>query len=157
MLVSSLLRPCTVIVPVYNSFPEATACLASVLAETEGPYRLLVIDDASPEGLLADFLPDAIRSDPRVSLSRNPKNLGFVKTCNEGLRRAGRDDVVLLNSDTEVTAGWLGRLRQAAASSPRVGTVTPFTNNGEICSLPRPFVDNRLPPGYTLGELAALV
>jgi GT2 family glycosyltransferase/glycosyltransferase involved in cell wall biosynthesis len=151
------MRPCTVIVPVYNSFPEALACIRSVLAQTAGEYRLLVFDDASPEGRLAQFLPDEVRRDPHLTLVRNDRNLGFVKTCNEAMRQAGQDDVVLLNSDTEVTAGWLERLRAAAYSDPQIGTVTPFTNNGEVCSLPNPFADNALPPGYGLDEFAALI
>ena len=37
-------------------------------------------------------------------------------------------DVVLLNADTEVYNNWLDRLR-AQAQKPRVGSVTPFSNN----------------------------
>jgi len=151
------MKSCTVIIPVYNSFPEALACVESVFAHTPDGYRVLMVDDASPEGELADFLPDTVRRDPRLTLVRNPHNLGFVRTCNAAMQMAGNNDVVLLNSDTEVTAGWLERLRQAAYSRPQIGTVTPFTNNGEICSLPRPFSDNRLPPGYSLAEFATLV
>ena len=64
------------------------------------------------------------------------------------LRLSDRD-VVLLNSDTEVTAGWLDALARCAASSPHVGTITPWSNNA-----PRP---NPLPAtvrdgAVTLGE-----
>ena len=51
-------------------------------------------------------------------------------------------DVVLLNSDTIVTGDWLRALRQCAAADPRIGTITPFSNNAEICSFPRLCVDN---------------
>jgi hypothetical protein len=44
--------------------------------------------------------------------------------------------VVLLNSDTEVPAGWLDRLAGHAHASPWIGTVTPFSNNATICSYP---------------------
>ena len=50
----------------------------------------------------------------------NPENLGFVGTVNRGLRDA-RGDVVILNSDTAVTEGWLDRLA-AAAALPDVAT-----------------------------------
>jgi glycosyltransferase involved in cell wall biosynthesis len=66
-------------------------------------------------------------------------------------------DVVLLNSDTEVTAGWLDKLQAAAAVDERVGTVTPLTNNGTICSIPEFLEENSLPPGYDLPDFAALV
>ena len=57
--------------------------------------------------------------------------------------RAPRDagDVVILNADTVVTAGWLDRLIEAAAASRDVATVTPLTNFGSICTLPAPIID----------------
>ena len=151
------MRSCTIIIPVYNSFAETEACLRSVLRSSESPYRVLVIDDASPDGELREHLPADILGHPRLAVVRNQENLGFVKSCNRGMRSAAHDDVILLNSDTEVTAGWLGRLRQAAYSSPRIGTVTPLTNNGELASVPEFFAANQLPAGCSLEEFAVLV
>jgi len=62
---------------------------------------------------------------------------------------------VLLNSDTEVAPGWLDRLAAHAARAPDVGTVTPFTNNGTICSYPRAHVANSLPFRETTASLDA--
>jgi GT2 family glycosyltransferase len=45
-------------------------------------------------------------------------------------------DVILLNSDTIVTTGWLPKVLACAASDPRIATITPFSNNAEICSYP---------------------
>jgi len=64
-----------------------------------------------------------------------PQNLGFVATVNRGMEMTG-GDVVLLNSDTEVTTGWLESLQRCLASDPAIATATPWTNNGEIASLP---------------------
>ncbi len=149
--------PPTVIVPVFGAFPEALACIRSVLKHTEHPYRLLIWDDGSPGGPLADFLPDDIAAQPHVRIERNQRNQGFVRTCNLAIRRSPPADVVLLNSDTQVTPGWLKKLRRAAYSSPRIATATPLTNNGEICSVPEFRKDNRLPDGYELDQFAALV
>jgi len=44
-----------------------------------------------------------------------------------------------------VTAGWLDALARCAASDPAIGTVTPFSNNAEICSFPRFCRDNAWP------------
>lgn len=82
--------------------------------------------------------------------------LGFVASVNHALRGSDRD-VVLLNSDTQVTSGWLGRLRAAAYSESRIATVTPFSNNATICSLPRFLDENALPAGYTVDSFGALV
>jgi glycosyltransferase involved in cell wall biosynthesis len=51
-------------------------------------------------------------------------------------------DVVLLNSDTEVFGNWLDRLRAAALRNDRTATVTPLSNNAEICSYPGFIRDN---------------
>ena len=54
---------------------------------------------------------------------------------------------ILLNSDTIVTAGWLDAIMHCAATDPRIGTITPFSNNAEICSFPRFCEDNPWPEG----------
>jgi len=55
-------------------------------------------------------------------------------------------NVVLLNSDTEVTPGWLEGLQRCLASDPSIATATPWTNNGEIASLPEFCQANPVPP-----------
>lgn len=151
-------RAVSVIIPVYNAFSEAALCLESVLQHSPRDVRVVVIDDCSPQGDFAKYLSPELRSDSRVSLVRNEVNLGFVGACNHGmLELSGKDDVILLNSDTEVTARWVEKLAAAAYDRPKVATVTPLTNNGTICSFPRFCQDNALIPGYSLDEFAALV
>src|SRR4029078_568222 len=72
--------------------------------------------------------------------------LGFPASANRGMGASDRD-VVLLNSDTEVTAGWLEKLQAAGYSAAAVATATPFSNNATLCSLPRSFAANALPSG----------
>ena len=81
---------------------------------------------------------------------------GFVAAVNRGMAESSRD-VVLLNSDTQVTAGWLGKLQRAAYSAPEIATVTPFSNSATICSLPRFLAANALPTGWDLDGFARLV
>ena len=54
--------------------------------------------------------------------------LGFARAVNEGALRAKHDALVLLNSDTLVTDGWLDGLRDALLSDSQVGVVSPLTN-----------------------------
>jgi GT2 family glycosyltransferase len=65
--------------------------------------------------------------------------------------REAKGHVVLLNSDTLVTPGWLSGLQSCLASDERIGTATPWTNNGEIASFPRFCQPNPIP-----GQLEAL-
>jgi GT2 family glycosyltransferase/2-polyprenyl-3-methyl-5-hydroxy-6-metoxy-1,4-benzoquinol methylase/glycosyltransferase involved in cell wall biosynthesis len=146
-----------VIVPVYRGLEETRACLESVLASTpKTPFRLLVVNDASPEPEITAYLRDLRQRDDRVILLENPSNLGFVASVNRAMEESGDRDVVLLNSDTEVAGDWLDRLRGAAASDRRAATVTPFSNSAEICSYPRFCADNPLPEGLDTAALDRL-
>lgn len=151
-------RPCSVIIPVYNSFSDALACLESVLAHSPEAHSIILIDDASSDGELSAAVKSrGLAGDPRLRIVRNGRNSGFVSSCNYGMRLAGRADPVLLNSDTIVTPGWLGKLREAVYSSPELGTATPLTNNGTICSVPNFGADNPLPLDLTPQGFAAIV
>ncbi len=135
--------PVSVIVPVYRGLADVTACLASVVRHgAQVPFELIVIDDASPEADVSAFVDRFASTDHGlpVRLYRNERNLGFVRTVNRGLQ-VSEGDVVILNADTEVTAGWLDRMVDAASSADAVATVTPLTNFGSICTLPRPVID----------------
>ena len=124
-----------VIIPIYNAHDDLVRCIASVLRCTTGEYRLLLINDASPDDRIAPLLDRLEAQHPRIRVVTNPRNLGFIGTVNRGFGETV-GDVVLLNSDTIVTRGWLSKMLTCAASDPRIATITPFSNNAEICSYP---------------------
>jgi glycosyltransferase involved in cell wall biosynthesis/GT2 family glycosyltransferase len=147
-----------VIVPVYGAAEELRACLASVGRETNLRVHrvVLVVDgpqDATVDAIVDDFA--ALQRDA-VTVLRNERRLGFVGSVNRGMR-ASASDVVLLNSDTVVTPGWLEKLIDAATSSGDVATVTPLSNHATLCSVPRPFEENLLPTGFDAATFAELV
>ena len=136
-----------VVVPVYNAPADVRACVASVLAHLRADVRLVLIDDASPDPDIAVYFAELERlRHPQLLLLRNEVNLGFTGTANRGMQLS-RSDVVLLNSDTIVTRGWLDALLHCAATDATIGTITPFSNNAEICSFPRFCEDNPWPVG----------
>ncbi|MDR0457685.1 MAG: methyltransferase domain-containing protein, partial [Burkholderiaceae bacterium] len=150
-------QPVDVIVPVYRGLADTRRCVESVLrARCQTPWRLILINDASPEPELESWLRQGAVADARVTLLENEQNLGFVGTVNRGMALVPEHDVLLLNSDTEVADGWLDRLRAAAYSDQKVATVTPFSNNATICSYPRFCQDNELPAGWDTARLDAL-
>jgi GT2 family glycosyltransferase/glycosyltransferase involved in cell wall biosynthesis len=135
---NSSTAPIDVIVPVYNAWQDVVTCVASVRRHTRAEsYRLILIDDQSPDERIGEYF-SALQAEHDVSLTllRNSENLGFVGTVNRGMSLHSGSDVVLLNSDTIVTAGWLEKLRRCADSDLHIGTITPFSNNAEICSFP---------------------
>jgi GT2 family glycosyltransferase/glycosyltransferase involved in cell wall biosynthesis len=166
--------PVDVVIPIYGA-PEALGrCLSSVGAHTDlERHRLLLVldgpqtaavaamaaaasaDAAGPAG--AERPPGAAAWRPRdVRVIELPERSGFVTAVNRGMAESNRD-VVLLNSDTQVTAGWLDKLQRAAFSAPEIATATPFSNSATICSLPRFLEANALPAGWDVDGFARLV
>jgi GT2 family glycosyltransferase len=139
-------NPVTVVIPVYNAPDELERCLASVHRTTDRTAQVLVIDDASPDPAVRPLLEHwRGRAGRNWTFLFNPGNRGFVATANRGMQRAA-GDVVLLNSDTVVTPGWLEGLQRCLASDSRIATATPWTNNGEIASIPLFCQPNPAPP-----------
>ncbi len=123
----------TIVVPVFNAAEHVRRCLESLQATLGADHPVVVIDDASTDSAIGEImrtLPDGWAG------VVNDNNLGFVASANLGMALAQRDDVVLLNSDTRVTEGWLTAIEACAADDPSVASITPLTNNGEIASIP---------------------
>ena len=152
-------RRVVVVVPAYRGARETQACLASVMATTPEGTGVIVVDDASPEPALAAML-DAHAASGRIQLLRHTGNRGFPAAANAGLRAAvERDDVcdlVLLNSDTLATPGWLERLREAVHATGDIGTATPLSNDASIVSYPDAAGGNAVPEAAALRVIARL-
>lgn len=112
-----------IIVPHYGSGWLTDLCLRCIesIREHSRNYRLILVDNGSPEFHL---LESEIRRHPHT-LIRNTENLGFVRAVNQGLRSSTAARVLILNNDTEVTAGWLEKLDAALVGN--VGLSGPRT------------------------------
>jgi GT2 family glycosyltransferase len=126
-----------VVVPIYRDVALTLACAQSVL-DHSGPSleRLILINDASPEVEMVDALRAMRNRDGRVRVLTNERNRGFIWTANVGLS-VGEQDVVLLNSDTKVTPGWLDGLNASLYSHSDLAVVSPLSNNASFCSVPK--------------------
>ena len=99
--------------------------------------RILIADDASPDPAIHAFVTSLQAVlEHEVSYLRQPENLGFPGNVNAAFAAAAPADVVVLNSDCVVAAGWLEGLRRAAYSDALVATASALTNHGTILSVP---------------------
>lgn len=149
-------RPIDVIVPVYADLALTRRCVESVrAAPVSVPYRLVVVADCPPDAALRDYCA-SLAGFPDVVVLVNEVNLGFVASVNRGMALEPERDVVLLNSDAEVSGDWLGRLWRCAERAPEAATVTPFSNDATICSYPWPGWTGGMPGRLGLAELDRL-
>lgn len=148
----------SVIVPVHSGLKETAACLdalAATRSRNATPFRTIVVDDATPDPDIRTLVEDrAARGD--IVLLRHDLGAGFAATVNTGIANAAAGDVVLLNSDTLMQGDWLDRLRRSALSAPDIGTVTPLSNSGSICSYPDAAAVNGMPAADQLADLDGL-
>ncbi|MFM7737518.1 MAG: glycosyltransferase, partial [Alphaproteobacteria bacterium] len=127
--------PASVIL-IHDAADDVLRCVESVLAHAPADASVVLVDDASRDAGLRGWLDGLPDRDSRVTLLRNADNRGFVASANRGIAAAAGRDVLFLNSDTMVPPGFVERLRDAVRATPATGIVTPFTNSGEIFTLP---------------------
>ena len=153
------MRKIDIIVPIYNAFEYTQECIKSVLKHTDlSLNRLVLINDKSPDEKILPMLLKykSENSDKNIEVVDNEENLGFVKTVNKGMLLS-ESDVILLNSDTEVTKNWIEKITACAYSNEYIATVTPLTNNGTIASVPNFGIDNELPKNMSLDEYSQMI
>lgn len=94
--------------------------LPGVLTHADGA-RVIVADNASTD----DSIELLARDFSTVELLLLDRNWGFCEGYNQALAQVDSDFFVLLNSDVEVTLGWLRPLRDLLEINPRIAAVQP--------------------------------
>lgn len=118
------LRPAvSIIVLNYNGETHVRPLWTALVQQTERSFELIFVDNGSTDGSL-DIISNASSQDRlNLNLIRNANNLGFAPACNQGIRAAQADWVILLNNDTRPEPTWLAALLAAAHADPDVGMV----------------------------------
>jgi GT2 family glycosyltransferase/glycosyltransferase involved in cell wall biosynthesis len=148
--------PVTVVVPIHDAYDDVRRCLASLERNTSAhDAQVLLVDDASADPRVADLLDEWGRRSG-VRTLRNDTNRGYTRTVNRAIT-ACAGDVVLLNSDCEVTPLWLEHLVASAYRDPKIATVTAISDNAGAFSVPRIGVANGRPEHLTGDEVGRLV
>jgi GT2 family glycosyltransferase len=114
----------SVIVPVWNRCDLVSICLESVrrgLHELSGAAEVIVVDDGSEDGSAQMVANDF----PECRLLENGTNRGFAVAANRGMSAGVGEFLLLLNSDTELTAGTLSALVALLEEDPQREVVAP--------------------------------
>lgn len=151
-------RIADIIICVHNALRYTRACLLSILTHTPASHRLIVVNDGSSE-LASKFLKD-FAAIANCELISNADARGYTRAANQGLIASRADYAVLLNSDTEVTPGWLDRVIECGETDSAIGIVGPLSNAAGWQSVPEltssngDWAVNELPPGVSLETYA---
>ena len=111
----------SIIIPVYGQLAYTLNCIHSLwLHASRYSAEVIIIDDCSPDGGLTEqFVPQV----EGVRYHKQPKNGGFIKSCNTGGELAVGRYVLMLNNDTRVVDGWLDNIIDSFALFPRSGLI----------------------------------
>lgn len=135
-----MIRPVTVVVPVYADWPSLKDCIESLKqCVNTKVHKVMLVNDNGPDAdELESKIKSAIKASEGFDYYRNSKNLGFLRTCNRAALELdqSKNDILLLNSDTKVTPGFLEELSAVLNADPKHGAVSPRTNNATIATVP---------------------
>lgn len=94
--------------------------LPNVVANSQSA-EVYVIDNASTD----DSITYISTHFPSVKIVINQQNHGFAGGYNEGLKQINADIYCLLNSDVEVTSGWLEPISALFEKNPDIAAIQP--------------------------------
>ncbi len=145
-----------IIIPIYNAYEDLVKCIASIFRHTDlKNHRLILIDDKSSDSRIKEYMHNIKGGNILAHFSE--VNGGFSASVNIGMKYSNENDVILLNSDTIVTSGWIDKIKNCAYLEESIGTVTPLSNSATIASYPIFGQDNLLPYNVSIDELADIV
>jgi GT2 family glycosyltransferase len=126
------------VIPAYGAAEMLRLCLESLSKHAPLNCTISVVDDATPDESIRIVCDNIRREVPQLQYLRLDVNRGFVGACNWASQYARKpeSDLLLLNSDTEVTAGSLAEMQEVLYLYERHGVVTPRSNNATIFSVP---------------------
>ena len=105
----------------WNGRQHLEQFLPSVVAHTPQQVRIIVADNGSTDDSVA-FLAQHY---PAIEIIRLERNYGFAEGYNRALEQVDAELFILLNSDVEVTAGWVEPLVATLTNNRSVAAVAP--------------------------------
>lgn len=154
-----------IIICVHNALEDVKQCLESIIQYTQDPYNIIIVDDGSNEETKV-FLESLVEIDQyksKLQLLTNEGELhGYAIAANIGMKKSCGEYLVLLNSDTIVTLGWLDKMIDCAKSDKSIGVVGPLSNTASMQSVPKltekgDWCHNDLPENVSVADMGQIV
>ena len=121
--------PVTIIIPNFNGAPllrRNLPCVLAAIRQYAGRGQAIVVDDCSRDESI-----EVLKTEfPKVKLVAHPENRSFSEAIHSGVRAAGSELLIFLNSDVRPDADFIAPLVGHFAR-PEVFSVTPLVVDGE--------------------------
>jgi GT2 family glycosyltransferase/glycosyltransferase involved in cell wall biosynthesis len=119
----------SIIIPVYNALRFAQDCVESIYqAGSSLEFEVIVVDNGSaPE--VGRWLAQEQTRRAKFRYLRYEEALGYARAVNRGVEASQGEMLILLNSDTLLSPGWMEGLWEALRDDPGLGIVSPTTNH----------------------------
>jgi GT2 family glycosyltransferase len=115
----------SIIILTFNKLKYTQQCIESIRKYTKpNNYEIIIVDNNSTDDTVG-----WLKQQTDIYTIYNTENMGFPSGCNQGIRVATGDEILLLNNDVMVTANWLENLRTALYSANDIGAVGPLGTN----------------------------
>ncbi len=156
-----ILNVAEIVVPVFNAPTAVAECLSALREHTTVPHLLTLVDDGSFSETAA-LLDRAALASPWCRVLHAACTEGRTVAVNRAVTSSAGEVVVILDSDTVVTPGWLDGLLECLKASPDTMMAGPMSNAAGWQSLPRAkegagWAINRLKRGETPRDRARLL
>jgi glycosyltransferase involved in cell wall biosynthesis len=112
-----------IFMPFYGDPDLFREAVESVLAQDDGQWRLVVVDDCYPDVEPGTWVSQI--DDDRVSYVRNETNLGVSGTFQRCLDLATAPWLTIMGCDDRLLPGYVGRVREAVRTHPDATWVQP--------------------------------
>ena len=109
----------SIIIPACGRVKYTLDCLASIAEHPpDAAIEVIVVDDAT-----ADLSTACLTDIHGIRLIVNPRNIGFLRSCNIAAQAANGEFLLFLNNDTLVLPGWLDTMLAPFRTRSDVGAV----------------------------------
>jgi GT2 family glycosyltransferase len=120
----------SIIIVSYNRLDLVEKCLVSAVKYSPKDTEIILVDNNSTE----DIVGFVKKTYPKIKIIANPKNLGFAKGNNQGMRAAKGEYFLLLNTDAFLEKNAVSTLTKFLDYHPDAGAVGPklLNANGSL-------------------------
>lgn len=124
-----------IIVLNYNTYDETVECINSIKEYTKLPYKVYLVDNASPDGS-GTQLKTFYKDDDKVEVILCLKNSGYSAGNNVGIRQAsleGCNYIFIVNSDVELLNNAFDRMVKTLESDDAYMMIGPSVMDNNDC------------------------